>query len=199
MAQVADNSLEGRLAQVESGLRALRATNLTDLASVTDASGSAVPLGQLAFGQAVAANTFAVTLTGSAGSPGTVPWDVTVGPATDVRVSGGTLRVDVAAALEAYGNRCSVFAGYRVLGPADTQAGALTAAQAVAPDYTRAIELQDDAVGMNARGAFGTFDVVPNLAPGWYRVVMAYALTYSGTVDPPYGIITNRRLVATPY
>jgi hypothetical protein len=71
---------------------------------------------------------------------------------------------------EVYGNKCSLFAGYRILGPAPlvdptTNVPDFTGAGPRSPPPTRsAIELQDDGVGMNQLGAFGTFDVVTGLA-----------------------------------
>jgi hypothetical protein len=123
----------------------------------------------------------------------------------ELYVQGGRLRVDVAASFEVYGNKCSLFAGYRILGPAltvDPASGVADftgAAVRVAPSYEKAAQLQDDGVGMNQLGAFGTFDVITGLAVGWYRVVEVYALSYGGTTGAPYGIASSRRLTATRY
>jgi hypothetical protein len=187
MAQTADNTLEQRIADLESSVRALVA--------VAAVGGTSV----------AAADPAGVTLTGVASTVGSVDWNTTAGPLVDLYVQGGRLRVDMAASFEVYGNKCSLFAGYRILGPAplvDPTTGApdFTGAPVrTAPSYEKSASLQDDGVGMNQLGAFGTFDVVTGLVVGWYRVVEVYALAYSATTDAPYGIATARRLTATRY
>jgi hypothetical protein len=188
VAQLADNSLEGRIKALEDAV-----TSLLGSAAVGGTTVAAPVDG-------------ALTLTGTAGAPGSVAWNTTAGPTVDLYVTGGRLLVQVGASFEVYGNRCSLYAGYRVLGPVTVATDPLTGADQLAtagvardPDYARAAELQDDGTGMNQLGAFSTFDLVTGLAPGWYRITEAYALTYSGTVDAPYGIATDRRLAATRY
>lgn len=187
MAQVADNSLEGRIKAIEEAVQSLLATAAVGGTTVA------------------AANAAAVTLTGTAGSVGSLPWDVTSGPTADLYVPGGRLLVQVAASFEVYGNKCSLFAGYRVLGPAPavdptTHLPDFTGAPvAVAPSLEKAAQLQDDGTGMNQLGAFSTFDLVTGLAPGWYRITEAYDLAYSATTGAPYGIATYRRLAVTRY
>lgn len=187
MAQTADNTLEQRIADLESSVRALTTTAAVGGTSVaaTDAT--------------------AVTLTGVASTVGGVDWNVVAGPSVDLYVQGGRLRIDVAASFEVYGNKCSLFAGYRILGPAPTVdpttgvADFTAAPVRIVPSYEKAAELQDDGVGMNQLGAFGTFDVITGLPVGWYRVAEVYALSYSGTTGAPYGIASARRLTATRY
>jgi hypothetical protein len=189
VAQTADNSLEQRIADLESSVRALQA--------VAAVGGTSV----------AASNAAALTLTGVASTVGGVDWAVNIaaGPTVDLYVQGGRLRIDVAASFEVYGNKCSLFAGYRILGPAPlvdptTNVPDFTgAAVAVAPSYEKAAQLQDDGVGMNQLGAFGTFDVVTGLTVGWYRVSEVYALGYSATSGAPYGIASARRLTVTRY
>jgi hypothetical protein len=187
MAQTADNTLEQRIADLESSVRALVA--------VAAVGGTSL----------AAADPAAVTLTGVASSVGSVDWNTTAGPVVDLYVQGGRVEVKVAASFEVYGNKCSLFAGYRILGPAplvDPATGIpdFTAAPVrVAPSYEKSASLQDDGVGMNQLGAFGTFDMATGLTVGWYRVSEVYALTYSGTTGAPYGIASARRLTVTRY
>lgn len=182
MAQTAESSLEARIAGLERTVRSLLA-------------------GAATAGTATAAETPGpVTVTGTASTVGSVPWDATQGPAVDLLVTGARIRVDVAASLEVYGNKASLFIGAQVAGPAVDQALLDDTTPVVrAPDYSRAASLQDDGVGMNQLGAFGTFDLVTGLEPGWYRVRTAYALTYSSTTGAPYGIATARRVSVTRY
>jgi hypothetical protein len=105
VAQTADTSLEARILQLEDSVRALQNT-----AAV---AGTAV----------AASNAAAVTLTGVASSVGSVGWDTTSGPTVDLIVLGGRIRVDVAANFEVYGNKCSLYAGYQVRGPAVAATG----------------------------------------------------------------------------
>jgi hypothetical protein len=187
VAQIADNSLEARLKDLEDAVRSLLATAAVGGTTVA------------------AANPDAVTLTGTAGTVGSLPWDVTSGPSVDLYVTGGRLLVQVAASFEVYGNKCSLFAGYRVAGPAplvDPATGIpdfTGAPVTVAPTLEKSAQLQDDGTGMNQLGAFATFDLVTGLAPGWYRIVEAYDLAYSATTGAPYGIATFRRLAVTRY
>jgi hypothetical protein len=187
VAQVADGSLEARIRQLEETVRGLAA---------------AAAVG----GTTVAVRTAAgVTLTGVASSVGSVGWDTTSGPSVDLYVPGGRILVDVAASFEVYGNKCSLYAGYRVLGPAPvvdtaTNVPDFTGAPvAVAPSTETSASLQDDGTGMNQLGAFSSFDLVTGLPVGWYRIVECYFLAYSGTTGAPYGIATARRLAVTRY
>lgn len=186
MAQIADDSLAARIAALESQVRSL-------------AAGAAV--GATAVG---ASNAASVTLTGVASTAGVVPWSY-AGPSIDLYAVSGRLRVDVAAAMEVWGNKASLYVGYRVTGPVDAAedldvaAALASAAVLVAPDYDKSTQLQDDAVGMNQLGAFSTFDLVTIPEDGWYRVTQAYALAYSGTTPAPYGIASARRLAVQRY
>lgn len=179
MAQQQDNSLEARIAALEAAARSQAAT---------EAVGGTSVAARVAGG---------VTLTGVASAAGTVAWTYG-GPSVDLLVTGGRLLVQVAASLEVYGNKCVLYAGYRVSGPA-ASADLLPGPVAAAPSYEASAQLQDDGVGMNQLGAFATFDVVTGLAVGWYRVEEAYALAYSGTTGAPYGIATYRRIAVTRY
>lgn len=192
MAQIAETSLEARIAALEAQARSLAASNWTDRASVTNASGRFVPLSSLAFGQVVAEMPPVVELWGVANAgPGGVGW-IAGDPTLDVYVSGGGLRVDVGAALTASGNKCSMFMSYAVI---DLSVGQTL----VAPDYARSIEVQHNAQGMDQRAAMGTFGFDLQLVQGWYRVQARYALSYSGWTSTPYGSAERRRIAATPF
>lgn len=190
-------SLEKRLADLESEVRSLRSANLLNRASVVNAEGDYVELSSLAFGQAAATSNGLVELWGTANAgPGGVAWTAGA-PSVDVRVTGGRLRVDIAGALVASGNKCSAFLGYSVLGPGLAE-GTQTV-EFAAPAYERAVECQHSGTGMDARLAAGTFALHEGLPEGWYTVAARYALSYSGSTTQPYGAFTNRRLSATPY
>jgi hypothetical protein len=181
MAQTAsDTDLAGRLLQLESAVRALQAAAAVGGTTVT------------------ASDAADNTITGTASTVGGDGWFFT-GPAVDLFVANGRIEVKVAATLEVYGNRCSMFVGYRVKGPVDAQEELDDADTYQEPDYDRAIQLQDDGAGMNQLGAFGTFDLVEGLEVAWYRVTLAYALSYSSTTGAPYGIASARRLSVTRY
>lgn len=192
-------SLEQRVLDLEAAMRGQRATNQTERISVINAAGQVVPLSQLAFGSVSATDAGLVTFTVAANAgPGSQGW-LYSGPSVDVYVTSGRLRIDLAAALVSSGNRFSTFMGYRVLGPATSQADLAAAAQYAAPDYTRAIELQHNSSGMDVRGAFGTHDTRTGLPVGWYRVVASYAATYSGYTSAQNGSAENRRLTVAPF
>jgi hypothetical protein len=191
-------SLEQQLADLREEVRSLSSGNPANRTSVTNAEGRFVELPALAFGQAAAADNGLVELWGVANAgPGSAGWAVGL-PAVWVRVTGGRLRVDVAGALSASGNKCSAFLSYRVSGPAETQGGA-TPVVAVPPAYDRSVEVQHSHSGQDQRAAASTFGLHEGLAEGWYRVETMYALSYSGSSLTPYGSFQNRRLAATPY
>jgi hypothetical protein len=192
-------SLEQRLTDVEAGLRSLMTGNWTERASVVNAEGLAVPLSQLAFGMAASTDLGLTEINvGIPGGPGSAGWFYGT-PRLDVLVNGGRLLVLTAAALVASGNKASMFQSYRLIGPTVT-AGAVTTVMpvAVGPAYDRAVEVQHSHSGMDQRGAAGTFGLHTGLAPGWYRIESAYAMSYSGGM-PTYGSATNRRIAALPY
>lgn len=193
MATTQDNSLDKRIADLEAAVRSMQRAAAVGGTSIA------------------ATNPGTVTVTGVASTAGVTAWNTSAGPTVDLYVVGSRIRVDVAASLEVYGNKASLFIGYQVRGPVDEQAdpatgqsvvpsAALAAAPViVAPDYEKSAQLQDDGVGMNLLGAFSTFDLVTGLEVGWYRVTQAYALTYSGTTGAPYGNANYRRLSVTRY
>lgn len=178
MAQTTDSSLEGRIAALEQAARAAQTS-------------------QAVVGSAVAAVAAAqVSLTGTANTLGSTGWTYD-GPTVDL-FAVGRMRVDLAARLEVHGNKTSVYAGYRVQGPAADLASVGAAPVLQAPDITRAIEFQDpDGTGQSRLAGMGVHDVVTGLASGYYRVTMAHFLAYGGTATAPFGNISNRRLSVT--
>jgi hypothetical protein len=200
----APGTLEKWMLDVERALRDLATGNALNKGSVQKATGEYVTLSALAFGAAQATVPALLTLTGTANTgPGQVGFLADVGPSVNVLVTGGALRVDVAASLVASGNHASMFMSYAILGPGDPadpgQATVTQIVQLVGPAFTRAIELQHNAQGQDIRGAFGTFVQHTGLAPGWYTVSARYAMAYSGFTAVPFGSAENRRLMATPF
>lgn len=209
MAQTVDNSLEGRLADVESAVRSMRATNLTDLASVTNAEGQAVALSALAFGMVTVVSPADdyQEITGPRGVVGDSGF-IIAAPSLDVFVTGARLRVDIAATVFARGDHCSYRMSYALtyLGPAGAKG--TVSVRVKDPDPVNAVSVQDQSTtptngSVNAAGAVfsaGTFGLHTVPQPGWYRVDAAYNLSYNATYGlPPFGNSENRRIAATPY
>lgn len=203
MAQTVDSSLEQRLSDIESALRSLRTTNWTDLASVVNAAGAAVPLSSLAFGQvADTLNTDVtpVSFTGVSGTVGGTGFVSAGGPSVNVLVSGGRLRVDIAALMVSSGNKASLMMSYGIRGPAVSAATA-PAAPVIGynGDTVYSVECFHSGMGQEQDFSGGSFGLHTGLARGWYNVTARYSLSYSGTSYAPYGIVTFPRIVATPY
>lgn len=211
MAQSSDNTtLEGRLATLEAGFRSLMAGNWTDLASVVDAAGNAVPLASLAFGQVAAiwAGTGVVSITNPA-SPGvdakTAPSSVWVQPdpglQLTVLVKGGRLRVDWAGLLAlagATGAGATIVMSYTLdyLGPAGAQ-GSVNQ-RVVDVDYYRGIQIRDNPAVANT-GQQGSWYMHTGLTPGWYRVWAAWILGSGAASGQSQGSCDNPRIAATPF
>lgn len=181
MAQLQDNSLDQRIADLEASVRSLL---------------SAAAVG----GTSVAATDPAsVTLTGTANTPlGVVPWQYN-GPTVELFVSGGRLRIDLAAAIEVTGAKAEYFLGYRVIGPSVDQAGLASAPVRIDPTYATAYSVRYTGQPMAATGNGGTFDLVTGLPIGWYRIVQAQSLSYGSDTGIPNGFAQNRRLAVTRY
>ena len=198
------SSLTAEIEKIQRQLRDLAVGNPLNRGAVQNASGAYVPLTSLAFGQASKADPTRIEMGTTSTAPGQLGW-YSGGPFVNVLVMGGKLRVDVAAALTARGNKCSTFVSYAILGPGDptippgpstwTSRGEAL----VDPAFDRALEVQHSGAGMDQRAAFGTFGLHEGLAAGWYTVDLRYALVFSGTPDGPYGSVQNRRVAATPY
>jgi hypothetical protein len=190
MAQVRDTSLEARIASLEAVVRSQRSSNLTDRAAVVNASGRYVPLSALAFGQVAAVDLTQFTLTANEAA-----WKLGA-PALDVYVTGGKLRVDVAARIVTGGFNLRMGMSYRLTGPTAEPSDA--GAEVRAPNESRALLLKNQQ-GAFAEMAAGFPDLVEGLNPGWYRVQGAYQLL--GELNDPadtFGAASNRRLFATP-
>lgn len=197
MAQTTEQSLEGRISDLEAFARSWSAGNLTDLASVVNAEGRYVPLSSLAFGLVSATDLPAVQLDGGnpPAGPGGVGW-IYGGPQLDVFVAGGNLLVLTAGALHAQGNKCGMYQSYRLLGP--TAAPSIDGAVAVAPAYDRAVLAFDPGYAQGTDIGAASFGTHTGLAIGWYRVQSAYAISFSGGMYT-VGIATNRRLAVMPF
>jgi hypothetical protein len=191
------HSLEQRLIDVEAALRSLLAGNWTERASVVNAAGAWVPLSQLAFGLVSAADLGYTELNGGnpAPAPGGVGW-IYGTPQLDVLVNGGSLLVFTAGQLHAQGNKCGMYQSYRLLGP--TAEPSAAGPQAVGPSYDRAVEAFDPGYGQGTDVGAGTFGSHTGLAPGYYRVQSAYAISFSGGMFT-YGSAVNRRIAALPF
>lgn len=202
----ADNSLEGRIADLEAQVRALRSTNLTDLASVRDASGNTVPLSGLAFGQVQATQTGTgvasfVGVANTAAPRSGAQW-VSGALFVDVLVKGGRLRVDWAANMSALGVQVQTIYSYSLTalgnGAAADPARDVPANVVVSPDFYRALVVYDP----NTIGAVvghGTWAFHTGLAPGWYRVRAAYQFGYGSTAQAPTANVDYPRIAATPF
>lgn len=180
MAQTADNSLEGRIADLETAVRSLVAT-----AAVGGTSIAAVDLTE-------------ADASGRANVSELAAWNY-AGPFVDLRVTGGRIMVDLAAHIECSGANTSIYMGYEVRGPVADQASLVTAPQLIGPDVSRSLSLEDHASAMGTQGSISTFDLVPNLANGWYRVRAAYTVGYTSQTSIPNGLATNRRIAVTRY
>lgn len=180
MGQIAEGTLERRIADLESAVRALVAGGAV--------GGTAV----------AAADPSQLTLTGVINTSTLSAWGYN-GPDVDLFVTAGRLLVQVAARLDIAGINTSLYMGYQVLGPAADQASLAGAAVAVAPDTVKSLSLQDHGAAQGTQGSISSFDLVTGLANGWYRVRSAYALGYTSQTTAPVGIATNRRLAVTRY
>jgi hypothetical protein len=214
VAQQADNSLEARFAALEAQVRSLRATNLTDLASVVDASGHPVPLSSLAFGQVAdiwagvgVMNVSGVLNQASGANTDPAAWTYTDRPTVTVLVRGGRLRVDWSALIALNGgNPSTSFAAswaysYRVTytGPQDSPGSVSTIV--AQPDYYRAIMVRDTSpTGTGSYVEMGNWAMHTGLAPGWYAVQAAWRLQFASAASgsPPQAFADNPRIAATP-
>lgn len=205
-----DQSTEGILTELIAQVRALRASNPLDLASVTDAAGNTVPLSGLAFGEVATiwAGVGVVSIT----NPGASPVDAKTAPPSawtqpspglqlDVLVQGGRLRVDWAALLAlagAAGAGATIVMSYSLdyLGPATARGSVNT--RVADPDYYRGIQIRDNPAAANT-GQQGTWFMHTGLTPGWYRVWAAWILGTGSVANPSTGSCDNPRIGATPF
>lgn len=210
----APSTLEGRIAQLEAQVRSLMATNWTDRASVVDASGAAVPLSNLAFGQVAdiwsgvgVMNVLGVLNTAAGPYTNPASWTYT-NPTVTVLVRGGRLRVDWSALVALNGgNPQSPFSAfwvysYRVIYTGPEGAPNTVNTTAINPDYYRGILLRDtSATGTGVYSECGNWAMHTGLAPGWYRVQAAWLLGFNSVSSgsPPQGFADNPRIAATPY
>jgi hypothetical protein len=206
MVQLADNTLEGRIARLEQQVRSLTAGNLTNNASVVDAQGNAVPLSGLAFGQVQAIQTgngvASFTGTANTGAGRSVaPW-MNGALLVNVLVKGGRLRVDWAANMSALGVQVQTIYSYTVTflgnGAALDPALDVPANVVVPADFYRALVVYDPN-NIGAIVGHGTWAFHTGLAPGWYRVRAAYQFGYASTPQAPTANVDYPRIAATPF
>jgi hypothetical protein len=208
MAQTADGTLERRIADLEAQVRSMRATNLTDLASVVDASGNSVPLSGLAFGQVSAENPAvgAVSLTSTANvatsgqDTDPMAWTYLASPILDVLVKGGRMRVDWAAVLAANANQTAspeISMSYQVLFRGPSNDGTVNT-RVVNPSRYRCIKIVNYGASPRVE-SYGTFAFHTGLAPGWYRVQTGFYLAYQSSTTTVTCSADYPRLAATPF
>lgn len=193
MGQIAERSLEARIIELEAFARSISAGNITDLASVVDASGAYVPLSSLAFGQITARDTGQVQLLTNVST-----WFLGT-PQLDVFVQGGRCRVDTAGWLIVGGLNLRLSMSYQVAGPSPSKLPDGTGPVVVAPDESRSLMLTSKGNAASYEMASGFPDLVEGLAPGWYRVNAAYQLVgEDNTPADTFGSVINRRIFASP-
>ena len=203
MAQLSDNSFEARILDLESAVRSLQSTNLTDRASVVNAAGASVPLSSLAFGQvAIVDPRDTVSVQGTLNTASGSGWVDRGGPYLDVNVRGQALLVDFTTQLTVEGIQPGGGMSYVLRGPAATQAGAATAPIVVNGDTWRSVWLGDshstsEYVNLTAGGA--SFGFHSGLAPGWYRIAAVYTLGWSSSPTyTPRASFYGMTFAATP-
>lgn len=201
------NTMEARVAELENQVRALRAGNLTDLASVVNASGQQVPLSSLAFGQVIGTNAVTSAFSGSTvanqidpgyGDP--THWTYTA-PVVDAYVNGGSLRVDWGALLAINGNPANgpapvLVMSYRVWYRGLVNDGSVNN-PVINPDWYRSILLYSSNAGA-VEAAMGTFYRHSGLTPGWYRAQPAYYLGYASSATTVPASSDYPRIALTP-
>lgn len=183
-------ALEGRATSLES-----RDTSLETRASALEARGGP--------GATVSAgDTSAYRINSVANAAGTTPWTTGVGPTVDLNVPDqARLLIRWAAQQEVYAGGSTVtawgFVGYRITGPATTQAALATATDLQVPDSTRQLTLKDKGGASSVMAAHSELDVTAALAAGWYRLSLSYAHQYNATAVAGFAIAVNRLLAAT--
>lgn len=209
MAQTVDNSLETRLLAAEAGLRSLRATNLTDLASVVDASGRTVALSDMAFGQVIAEDAATIDVVGpDAGAGIGTGWLRLDDLFVDVLVGSGRLRVDVSAYLivdipynaTTIGTSSGGF-GYAILGPTSEVAALPDAPVIRTPGPGEFVGTSTTSRVGYATITAANWGAQTGLADGWYRVEARYSKNYTASVagDLTTVRVAGRRIAAQPY
>jgi hypothetical protein len=205
VAQTAETSLEARIRDLEAFARSISAGNVTDRASVVNATGEYVPLSDLAFGQVGAENPTvgAISLNSvpNQGNPTSLDpsnWSY-IEPTIDVFVRGGRMRVDFAAVLAANGNTTAlpeIAMSYRAMFRGATNDGSVNTL-AIAPSRYRCIKLVNLA-GSASVLSYGSFGFHSGLAAGWYRVQPAFILVYASAPASVQASADYPRVAVTP-
>lgn len=184
MAQTPDSDLAARILRLESVVRALQ-TAASNRGAVTAAEDSS-----------------SYRIDAPVNVAGTTAWVTDQGPTLDVFVPGGRLLVDWSVQQDVYAGGGAVTAvgrsSYQIVGPSDSAGYGLDVAAVLRPpDFTRAALVKDKGGAASMTGTPAAFDLVTGLAVGWYRVSLAYNLTYNSSTSAPFHIASNRVLTAT--
>lgn len=193
MAQTNDDTLEQRLLDLESGLRAVRTTNPFGLVAAEIVLDPAGP-GQFSILKGDYDNGTTV-----ATGPRTVP----EGPWVDLYVGSGRLRVDVSSSVNPVGGALvEAYIGHRVWGPAVTQAD-LDAAPVVSSFSTSEafmVQVPNATGASSVRGVGGNFGIRADLTPAWYRARAVFGSSYpTAAAATAGGWFWGCRIAAMPY
>lgn len=192
MTAIPDTSTEGLLRDLIAQVRALR-TNLLEAASVQKVTGEYVTMAALAFGIAAAVGPDVSRNTNS------LSW-IAGDPQVDVLVTGGALRVDVAAQIVVGGLNLQMAMGYRLLGPGPSAGGDLSDYGVRPADVSRAVYMVSKGNAAAYEMSAGRPDLVTGLAPGWYRVQSMYRLAgETNTAGDTFGSALAPTIFAQPF
>lgn len=184
MAQQADSSLEGRVAELEGQVRSARAASGTG-------GGTAVAGRDPAYFE----------ITGPANAAGITSWDVEQGPWVDLLVTGGRVRVDYGAHF--YAQHGAAYMCYEVLGPVDRQPEPVLSAPIplyLPPPFDASAFIYSTpgtTVGYNA--GVSNFDVVEDMPEGWYRFLSTYCYRYLVSTTGGKAYWEYRRIAVTRF
>jgi hypothetical protein len=188
MAQTVDNSLEGRMLELEAQVRALRTANPFGMVAA-EADLTGVPGGQLSVTKAADDNGTGLS-TGFRAK--------TEGPRVDVYVAGGRLRVDMSASVNPLLAGTIGAFGHLLLGPAADQASLGAAPTARTANTGASVRVLVPSGTGSALVTASNYDIHTGLEPGWYRAEGRYLATYDAGVNGS-AYFWGTRLAATPY
>jgi hypothetical protein len=183
VAQQADSSLEGRVAELEGQVRSMRAGGVL--------GGTAV----------VGKDPATFQINGPANAAGITAWNVEQGPWVDMLVTGGRVRVEYGSAM--FAQTGAAYMCYEVLGPVDREPEPVLSAPIplfLPPPFDASAFIYSTAgttVGVNA--GFSNFDVVEDMPEGWYRFLSTYAYRYLVNASGGYAYWEYRRIAVTRF
>lgn len=193
MAQTADQTLEQRIADLESALRAVRTAN---------------PFGMVGWtwtDEQIDNGDDNKVMSGVFNASGGTGWLPATGiqPQVDVLVNSGRLRVDLSASLFVQGRSAYTSLSYALIGPSVDAAGLDVAPELMAGDGMRAVSIASPNINgavMNASMATFVLEEALVAEPGWYRVAARYNLVYAAdSTVTPLGQVFVPRLSVMPY